>query len=303
MKTSVWLFYCLEKTLFKPMKNTNITQIFINNLNNNEKWNQWFAGLTDGDGCFYINQKEKSVSYEVTTHATDVRLMYLIKNKLKTGSVTLRSGSNSVRYRTKQKDVICDIVKRLNGKLQNPARIIQFKNVCALYNIDYIEPPTLIVKEDGYLAGLIDSDGSFTISVSKSSQADSQITGVQGRIIRLTNSKGFNHITFKVTSSYKAYLEIIMKSYNSGTIYVEKANLKNKSSKDKYHWTIRSQEEFQYLYEYIKKNPLKSLKMHRMRLVLLYFKYKDLKYHLKPTGTIESKIWSKFAKSWYKYSY
>ena len=58
-----------------------------------------------------------------------------------------------------------------------------------------------------------------------------------------------------------------------------------------------------YLYEYFKKNPLKSLKMHRMRLILFYFKYKKLKYHLKPAGTLEAKIWSKFAESWYKYSY
>lgn len=43
--------------------------------------------------------------------------------------------------------------------------------------------------------------------------------------------------------------------------------------------------------------------MHRMRLVLLYFKYKSLKYHLKDANTIEAKIWRKLAKSWYKYSY
>ena len=57
------------------------------------------------------------------------------------------------------------------------------------------------------------------------------------------------------------------------------------------------------MYEYLKKNPLKSVKMHRMRLVLLYFKYKNLNYHLKKEGNIEAKIWAKFAKSWYKYSY
>jgi hypothetical protein len=39
------------------MINLNITQIFMNNLNNDDKWNQWFAGLTDGDGCFYIAKK------------------------------------------------------------------------------------------------------------------------------------------------------------------------------------------------------------------------------------------------------
>lgn len=285
------------------MINTNQTQISLNNLNKDDKWNQWFAGLTDGDGYFYINKKEKSVSYEITTHTTDARVLYMVKNKLKAGSVILRSGSNSVRYRIKQKIVILDIINRLNGKLYNPARIVQFKNVCALYNIPYIEHPALISNQDGYLSGLIDSDGSLTISVSHSSAENSQLSGVQGRIIRLTNAKGFNQISLKITSSYKDYLELIKQSYNYGTIYLEKANLKNKSPNNKYHWTLHSEEDFQSLYEYLKKNPLKSVKMHRIRLVLLYFKYKMLKYHLKPAGTIESKIWAKFSKSWYKYSY
>lgn len=275
----------------------------MNNLNNDDKWNQWFAGLTDGDGCFYIAKKEQTVSYEITVHATDARLLYIIKNKLKAGSVTLRSGNNSVRYRIKQKSIILDIVKRLNGKLHNPARVIQFQKVCALYNIESIQSPFYILKEDSYLSGLIDSDGSFVISVSQSSPQDSQISGVQGRIARLRNAKGFNQISLKITSVYKDYLDMIQDSYSYGTVYLEKANLKNRSPNNKYHWTIRSEEDFQFLYEYIKKNPLKSLKMHRMRLVLLYFKYKKLKYHLKPASTVEGKIWSKFSESWYKYSY
>lgn len=268
-----------------------------------DKWNQWFAGFTDGDGSFCISRKENSVSFEITTHVTDARVLGIVKNKLKAGTVKPRSGSKSVRYRVKQKAVILDIIKRLNGKLRNPARIAQFKQVCAMHNVQYIEPPSLISKEDGYLSGLIDSDGSFAMSVSNSSEADSQISGVEGKIIRLINAKGFSQISLKATSSYKAYLDNIADSYNYGTVYREQANKKNRNPKDKHHWTIKSYEDFHLLYEYVKKNPLKTVKLHRMRLSLLYFKYKALNYHLKPAGTIESKVWAKFAKSWYKYSY
>lgn len=268
----------------------------------NDKWNQWFAGLTDGDGCFYVSKKDKNVSYEITTHITDARVLYFIKNKLKAGSIRVRSGSKSVRFRVKQKNVILDIVQRLNGKLQNPVRCIQLKKVCVLYNLPYIPSSVLISKKDAYLSGLIDSDGSLSISVSSSSALDSQISGVEGRIIRLSHAKGSNQMQLKVTSSYKSYLELIQQSYGYGKIYLEKSN-NNKSPRDKYHWTVRSEIEFQTLYEYIKNCPLKSVKMHRMRLSLLYFKYKSLKYHLQPHGTLEAKIWAKFAKSWYKYSY
>lgn len=275
----------------------------MKNLNNNEKWNKWFAGLTDGDGCFYINKSENSVSFEITTHTTDVRTLYIIKNMLKAGQVKLRSGSNSVRYRVKQKSVIIEIIERLNGKLYNPARVSQFKQVCNMYNIQYITPPSFISKDDAYLSGLIDSDGSFAISVTNSSAVDSQISGVAGRIIRLANARGFSQISLKITSSYETYLNLIKDSYGYGSVYLEKANIKNKNPNCKYNWTIKSDADFQTLFEYLKKNPLKTVKMHRMRLSLLYFKYKNLNYHLKPAGTIESKVWAKFSKLWYKYSY
>jgi len=277
-------------------KNTNIS-------NPDSKWNQWFAGLTDGDGCFYINKNEKTVSYELTTHITDARVLYTIKNRLKAGSVKLRSGNHSIRYRVKQKTVVLDIVKRLNGLLRNPIRMAQLECVCEIYSVEYLTPCLFILKDDAYLSGLIDSDGSFTISVSHSSAKNSQISGVEGRITRLIQAKGHNQISLKITSSHKTYLEMIQNSYGYGMVYSEKANAKNKNPKDKYHWTIKSYGDFQILYEYVKMNPLKTVKMHRMRLALLYFKYKTLKYHLKPDSSVEAKIWAKFAKSWYKYSF
>lgn len=267
----------------------------------NEKWNQWFAGLTDGDGCFYINKKERSISFEVTTHTTDARVLYEIKNKLKAGTVKLRSNSQSVRYRVKKKEVILNIVNRLNGKLYNKARVAQFELVCQMLNVQQLPTASLLEKDNAYLSGIIDSDGIFAISVSKSSAEDSQKSGVGGRITRLTNSRGFNQISLKVTSIDENNLKLIQNSYCYGKIYKQKE--KKKCPNVLYHWTIRSLDEFQHLYEFLKKNPLKSVKMHRMRLALLYFKYKELGYHLMPTGTIGSKIWAKLCKSWFKYSF
>jgi hypothetical protein len=286
-----------------------MTKILTNqkNLNNNqqdtEKWNQWFAGVTDGDGCFYVNAKEKSISYEITTHVTDARIVYDIKNKLKGGSVQLRSGSQSIRYRVKAKNIIIDIINRLNGRLYNQARVAKFEECCKLLNISVIPSTSLVDKKNSYLSGMIDSDGSFAISVTRSSPEDSQISGVEGRILRLINAKGFSQISVKITSVDANNLYMIQQSYDFGKVYVEKTNVLKKSKKTKYHWTLKSYEDFQRLYDYLKLNPLKSVKMHRMRLALLYFKYKQLGYHLKPAGTMESKVWSKFCKSWFKYSY
>ena len=280
-----------------------ITKLITNNSIKIEKWNQWFAGITDGDGCFYINKKENTISYEITVAITDIRILYSIKNTLKTGTIKKRSGSQSVRYRTKQKTALIEIINRLNGRLYNEIRLNQFRNVCQLFNIPFIPSPTTISNQNAYLSGLIDADGSLSISVSKSTFENSQKIGLQGRIDRLANARGFSQISAKVTSIDSKKISLIQSSYGFGDIYIEKSNFKNKSSKPKYHWTIRSYEDFTKLANYLKMNPLKSVKMHRMRLVFFYFKYKDLRYHLQPINTIEFQIWSKFAKSWFKYSF
>lgn len=284
------------------MKKKLIDQTILNKCEQDrEKWNQWFAGVTDGDGCFYMNTKEKSISYEITTHITDARVVYDIKNKLKGGAIRLRSGSQSVRYRVKAKNIIIDILNRLNGRLYNQARVANFEEACRLLNVSVLPTPFSVEKSNGYLSGIIDADGSFAISVTRSSPEDSQKSGVEGRTIRLINAKGFNQISAKVTGVDANNIYMIQRSYGFGKVFVEKA--RQKSLKTKYHWTLKSYEDFQYLYNYLKVHPLKSVKMHRMRLALLYFKYKQLGYHFKPSGTMESKIWAKFCKSWFKYSY
>ena len=273
------------------------------NVDVEEKWNQWFAGLTDGDGCFYINKKEKSISYELTVHIFDSRVVYDIKNKLKAGSVLKRSNSNSIRYRVKSREVIENIIDRLNGRLYNEARIKQFEKACQLLNKQYVTPSSLLSKDDSYLAGLIDSDGSLTINISKSSKTDSQISGVEGRCLRLINSRGANQLRLTITSKYLNNVTLIQKSYKMGVVYTEKANNNNRCPNKKHIWTLSSYNDFQKLYEYLKKFPLKSTKMHRMRLVFIYFKYKELKYHLKASDSLEFKLWSKLCKAWFKYSF
>ena len=264
-------------------------------------WDEWFAGVIDGDGCFYINKKQE-ISFELTTAVLDINVLYSIKNELKGGAIQRRSGSNSVRYRVKAFFMIEKIVHRVNGKLYNPTRLIQFEKVCAILHIKVKLSPSKISIPNAYIAGLIDSDGTIVISVSKTSSILSQKLGNQGKIIRLSQSKGSNQIYLKITSKYKPPLSMIQTSYNLGSIYTEKKNPKTKKPNDQYHWIIRKENDFVSLYEILKKYPLKSSKMHRMRLSLKYFQYKKLKYHLKNVNTIEHKLWLEFSQSWFKYS-
>lgn len=266
-----------------------------------QQWDQWFAGLVDGSGCFYINKK-KEISFEITTAINNVRILYNIKNHLKTGSIKLRSGSNSIRYRVKTYSHIYDILNQLNGQLRNPVRLNQFTQACFILNIPVITTTLLVDKQNSYLSGLIDAEGTINISVSKTNQVNSQKPEKEGKITRLSQSRNFHHLSLKITTVSESNLIFIQKSYQLGNIYCEKRNSRNKTQKIQYHWTIVDYEEFILLYEYLKIHPLKSVKMHRIRLILCYFKYKELKYHLKSSQTVEYKIWLKFCKSWFKYN-
>lgn len=270
--------------------------------NDTLRWDQWFAGVIDGDGCFYINKKNE-ISFEVTTSNFDIEVLNSIKNKLKGGSIKPRSGSNSFRYRVKAILIIQTIVYKINGKLYNPVRLSQFKRVCEILNIKIKKSPFIIEITNTYLAGLIDSDGTISISVSKTNNITSQKYGKEGKIARLSQSRGFNQIYLKITSIYKEPLLLIKNSYKFGTIYVEKKKFSNKKPKNQYHWTIKSYQDFCILYEMLKTYPLKSSKMHRIRLSLKYFYYKTLKYHLKNFDTVEYKSWLFFCKSWFKYNF
>lgn len=267
------------------------------------RWNQWFAGIIDGDGYFYINQKEKSVSFEITTHFTDAKLLYNIKNQLGGGSVKIRSNSQSIRYRVKQDKIIVDILNKVNGKLYNQKRLAQFCAACTLKNITPIPSPPLIDPKSAYLAGVIDSDGTISLSVSKTTQPDSVLSGVEGKIQRLIHARGNHQLTLKINGIDQAMLQTIQKSYGLGVIYHAEPEKKRKTAKPQSLWIIRSYQEFSILYEQLKNYPLKSVKMHRIRFLPIYFKYKQLKYNLSEKASPQFKQWEKFCRLWHKYSY
>jgi hypothetical protein len=273
------------------------------NIIQTNRWNEWLAGITDGNGYFYFNQKEKSVSFEITTHITDAKLLYNIKNTLGGGSVKPRANTQSIRYRVKQRDIIIDLLNRVNGKLYNQRRITQFNEACALMNIIPSQSPPLISNQSAYLAGLIDSDGIVTIGVSNTSPEHSILSGVEGKIQRLINSRGYHQLTLKINGIDKIHIEFIQQSYGFGAIYNVQPSKNSKTTKPQSIWILRNYEDFSRLYELLKKYPLRSVKMHRIRLIPIYFKYKQLNYHCSKKGSLEFKQWEKFCRLWHKYSY
>lgn len=104
------------------------------NVSNDIAFKEWFAGIIDGDGCFLVS-KQGYPSLEITVDIKDLYLLHFIQNKIGGGTIQLRSGSKSYRYRVHSKNGIIQVVNMVNGYIQHSIRKSQLHRVCSVLNI------------------------------------------------------------------------------------------------------------------------------------------------------------------------
>nr|AYE93360.1 LAGLIDADG homing endonuclease [Termitomyces sp.] len=228
------------------------------------KFNQWLAGLIDGDGCFQLSKKGYA-SLEIVGHIRDKNCLYQIKQKFG-GAVKLRTNLNHLRFRLHHKQGMLDIINAVNGEIRNPIRLLQLSKICEKYNIPVVQP-TSITSENGWLSGFFDSEGSIYLNL-KSSQ-----------------------IFITAGQKNKYLLDLICNLYG-GSIYIEKTSFK---------WVVFRKSEIIKLLEYFKLNPCKSAKFNRIYAIPKYYELRDLKAHLAEESTILGKAWKKFLLRWDKW--
>jgi len=114
-------------------------------LSNSELiWNQWLAGLIDGDGCLLVS-KTGYTSCEITMELADEHALAQIKQKLG-GSIKKRSGVKAIRYRLHHKEGMVALIERINGHIRHSVRLVQLRKVCLILNIPIILPETITIK-------------------------------------------------------------------------------------------------------------------------------------------------------------
>ena len=204
-------------------------------LNNsiNKKFNQWLAGLIDGDGYFGIVSK-KYVSLEILVALEDEIALKEIQNKFG-GSIKLRSGVKAIRYRLLNKTGIIKLINAVNGNIRNTKRLVQFNKVCILLGIDFIYPIKL-TKDNSWFVGFFDADGTINYSFKN------------------------NHpqLTISVTNKYLQDVQEY-KNILGGNIYFDK------SQNGYYKWSIQSKDiVLNFINDYIKINPSRTLKINKL---------------------------------------
>lgn len=230
-------------------------------------FNEWLSGLIDGDGSLLINKKGY-ISCEITMSLKDEYALRYIQNKLG-GSVKLRSGVKTLRYRLHNKEGILNLISRINGKIRHSSRLKQLNLICLKLNIKMLEPDKLHNKH-GWFSGFFDADGTITMS-SKGKYLIPQL------VISVSN---------KLLTDISYFKEIF-----GGNIYFDKGGFGS------YKWSIQSKKDILLFLEYINHCPLYSYKRKRVWLIKRYFELKDLKAY-NEENNLTWEAWERFLKDW-----
>lgn len=233
-----------------------------------KKWNQWLAGLIDGDGSFHITKKGYA-SLEITMDIRDEHALYQIKN-IYGGSVKLVTGNRALRYCLRHKEGYLALVKDVNGEIRNPVRLMQLNKLCLKYNIALIYPEKF-TSENGWLSGFFDADGTITLD------------------------KCNGQLAIALTQKTSEVLQPLIDIY-AGSICIDKTN-------NRFKWYTSNEESILNLLEYFKKFPSRSLKKNRLHLIPRCYELKNIGAHkaLPESDPLLSKSWRYFGEKWDKY--
>jgi hypothetical protein len=235
----------------------------------NKTWNEWLAGLIDGDGSFLLSKKGYA-SLEITMDIRDEHALQIIKN-VYGGSIKLRSGANALRYRLHHKSGLLNLICDVNGHIRNSHRLIQLNKICYKYDLSLIYPEKLLY-DSAWFAGFVDADGTITIN-----QTNTQLS--------ISASQKTSEILQPLLELYK------------GNIYIDRG------SSQSFKWYITKREDILKLVEYFKINPLRSAKKNRLHLIQKYYELIDLKADLAPSDSLLAKAFKLFMEKWDKGDY
>ncbi len=246
---------------------TSETIRLLSTKSNHNSWNEWLAGLIDGDGSFNLSKKGYA-SLEITMDIRDSHCLHQVKQKFG-GSIKLRSGAKAMRYRLHHKSGLLSLIHSVNGLIRNPNRMVQLEKICNAYDIIFIYPKPLIFSS-GWLAGFFDADGTVTIN------------------------KSNNQLSISIGQKTPYLLEPLVDLYG-GHVYLDG------SSRRCFQWYVTDKDSIFKVINYFKEYPSRSAKNSRLHLIPKFYELKSLKAHKATEGSILYKSWTIFFNKWSSY--
>jgi len=249
-----------------PVKNSMFNLLDVKESNNQSSihsFNEWLAGVIDGDGCFLLSKKGYA-NLEICIQLRNVRCLNIIKHKFG-GSIKVRANQNHLRYRLHHKKGLLYLISCINGLIRNPIRILQLVKICEKYNIPFYYPEKLTYN-NGWLSGFFDSDGSVYLNLEA---AQVYITAGQKNKLLLDP----------------------LKDIYGGSIYLYKGP-------EHFKWVVYRKNEIIQLLGYFKLYQPRSGKLARISLIPKYYELRKIGAHRASVNSVLGQAWKQFLIKW-----
>jgi ubiquinol-cytochrome c reductase cytochrome b subunit len=220
---------------------------FNHSKSDDVSFNEWLAGVIDGDGYFHI-LASKYPSLTIEMEKKNLPLLLYICQKIGGLIYTnLKGRPNVVRLTIRKRSNMIDLVNRINGNIRNSIRVVQFTKVCEILHISYISAAPLIY-ENAWMSGFFDADGTIIASF----------------------SKPFG-IRIHITNKYSDDLEHLESVYGGKTYAVREKN----GDTYAHRWIVSSRAAILSLSAYFKLYPPRSHKFCRVTMIESYYHLQD----------------------------
>jgi LAGLIDADG endonuclease len=138
---------------------------------NDSEWGWYLAGLIDADGHFTDVTKSSKPNLTIAFHIKDISLAYKIKSFLDAGTVSNVKDKKACKYVLTNSKGFLKLLPLLHNKLQHSTKIQRHNLLCSHFKMyHYTSGSSLMPQADRnnhWLAGFIDGDGSLQIKILK----------------------------------------------------------------------------------------------------------------------------------------
>lgn len=230
-----------------------------------KNFNEWLAGVIDGDGHFLLSKKGSARLY-IVMDVRDKKALNEILQKFG-GSIKPIANANALRYNLSNKKGLIKLINAVNGEIRNPTRLLQLNKFCIKYNIQLNYPKNLTFN-NGWFSGFLDSDGS----------------------VYLNESSG--QVFLSATQKNIYLLEPLISVYGGR---VQPSNERGEAFK---YIMYRKNELFSMIDNYFSVYPLKTLKHNRIKLIKEFY---NVRLGINSKDLVKLNEWVLFKDKWYKY--
>lgn len=149
---------------------------FGKSLSLSSEFSHYLAGAIEGDGNIFVPKNNKrNPSIRIAYNLDDLELAKLIKNKIGHGSIYFVKGVHICNLTFDSLECLLIIINLINGKFRGPKinklyEAIDFINNKYAFNIPKLPIDNSHIKNNSWLTGFIDTDGSLFLEIQKTSR-------------------------------------------------------------------------------------------------------------------------------------